>query len=409
MHMTRKNSLLLILAAAVLAGTCGRADDWPNWRGPTHNGISKESGWQNQWPEGGPKIAWRSNVGTGFSSLAISDGRLFTIGNESGKETVHCLAAESGKPIWKSSYDCPLDPNLFEGGPTSTPTVDGNSVYTISRQGQLFCFDAADGTIRWSRLLGEDPDIRIPGWGLGGSPLIDKDLLILNVGEGGMALDKTAGATVWASASQDSGYSTPLPFEFKGEDYVALSSEKNYLAVNANTGEELWRHRWMTRFGINASDPIIQGEHVFISTGYRKGATLLKWTGGYDPEVVWKEKTMNNQFNSSVLLDGFIYGIDGDSSSEETTLKCVDFMTGEERWAFPGIGAGSLMAADGKLIVLSATGELLVAPASPNGFEPMDRAQVLNGKCWTVPVLANGRIYCRNANGDLVSVDVGGK
>ena len=118
---------------------------------------------------------------------------------------------------------------------------------------------------------------------------------------------------------------------------------------------------------------------------------------------------MNNQFNSSVLLDGFIYGIDGDSNSEDTTLKCVEFMTGAEQWAYPGIGSGSLMAADGRLIVLSASGELFVAPASPKGFEPTSRAKVLDGKCWTVPVLANGRIYCRNAAGDLVCVDVGGK
>ncbi len=406
MHLTRQNRWLTVLFASMLAVNCLRAADWPNWRGPDHNGISKETGWSDQWPDAGPKINWRAKVGTGFSSVVISDRRVFTMGNENGTETVYCLSVETGKPVWTHSYDCPLDPNLFEGGPTSTPTVDDDSVYTISRQGQLFCFDVKDGTIRWQRSLEEIPDIRVPGWGFGGSPLVHKNLLILNVGEAGLALDKATGETVWTSASQDSGYSTPLPFHFKGDDYVALSSGKNYLAVNAKTGAELWRHRWMTRFGINASDPIIQGEHVFISTGYRKGATLLKWTDGYEPTEIWKEKTMNNQFNSSVLLDGFVYGIDGDSNSDETTLKCVELMTGEEQWAYPGIGSGALMAADGKLIVLSATGELIVAPASSKSFEPTSRAKVLEGKCWTVPVLANGRIYCRNAAGDLVSVDV---
>src|SRR5204863_7722662 len=153
-----------------------------------------------------------------------------------------------------------------------------------------------------------------------------------------------------------------------------------------------------------AADPIIDGDRVFISSGYGKGGALLKPNGGAEPAVLWKNKTLRSQRNAAVLVGGHLYGVDGDTN-EKATLKCVDMATGEERWSETAVGSGALMAADGKLIVLGDRGELMVAPASPEGFKPTARAQVLGGKCWTVPVLANGLIWCRNSRGDVVCVD----
>jgi len=390
--------LVFVLLVSPLAG-----EDWPCWRGPQHNGISKETGWLDQWPEKGPTIAWKASVGTGFSSVTVSGGRLYTMGNEDNTDTVYCLDAATGKQLWTHSYRCALDAKLFEGGPTSTPTVDGDGVYTLSRQGDLFCFDAATGKIRWSKNVAEEAGVRVPGWGFASSPLVQGDLLVLNVGEAGTAIEKRTGKLVWTSADRDAGYNTPVPVRRGDKLILILASGKFYHAVELATGKELWRHRWLVRFGCNAADPIVSGDRVFISSGYNRGAALLNID---EPTVVWENKDMQNQLNSSVLIDGHLYGVDGNTHGSAASLKCMELASGKVRWAHKWKGMGSLMAAGGKLIVLSEQGELIIAKASPKAFEPSARAKVLIGKCWTVPVLAQGRIYCRNADGNLVCVDV---
>jgi outer membrane protein assembly factor BamB len=397
-----KQTAAVLIAAMWLPAAA--AKDWPRWRGPQLNGISQEKGWLDQWPKDGPPVVWKTAVGVGFSSVAVAQGRLYTMGHKEGKDTVFCLDAVTGKPVWSHSYDSDLGDLNFEGGPAATPTVHDGAVYTLSHWGDLFCFDAAKGQVRWSRNLAKEDNARAPTWGFSGSPLVHEKLLLLNVGKAGMALQKDTGKLVWSSGDEEAGYSTPIPFQRGKEWFAIVSSGAGFTAVNVATGKELWEYRWLTRYGVNSADPILAGDQVFISSGYNKGCALLKMGDG-EPKEIWRNKNMRNQFNSSVLLDGFLYGIDGDTTTA-TALRCVDFKTGEVRWSKDGYGSGSVTAADGKLIVLSDEGELLVGPASSKGFTPSARARVLDGKCWTVPVLANGRIYCRNAAGDLVCLDV---
>jgi outer membrane protein assembly factor BamB len=399
-----KNLTGCLLLLGFLASGPALADDWPCWRGPRHDGISREGGWLDEWPKDGPKVLWKAEVGTGFSSVSVANGRLCTMGNRDNTDTVYCFDAVSGKKLWSHSYPAALEDKLFEGGPTSTPTIDNGRVYTLSRWGDLFCFDAADGKIVWSKNIQKDTKLRVPGWGYAGSPLIHDDMLVLNIGEAGAALEKQTGKVVWASADKDAGYSSPIPFQRGGAWFAVFSSDDAYTAVNLKTGKPAWSVRWLTRYGLNAAEPILAGEQVFLSSGYGKGGALLK-IGDKEPTEVWRNRNMRNQFNSCVLLDGFLYGIDGDTTTK-TALKCVELKSGEVRWTHEGTGSGAVTAADGKLIVLSESGELLVGKASPDGFRPTARAKVLDGKCWTVPVLANGRIYCRNARGDLVCLDV---
>lgn len=394
--------LLECLCLLLLCGIV-RADDWPHWRGPNRNGISAESAWLDRWPRGGPPVAWKANAGTGFASFAIANGRVFTTGNQNNTDRVFCFDSETGKLLWKHSYEADLGDKYFDGGTAATPSVDGNRVFTLSRWGDVFCFEAETGKIVWSKKIQKETNVRIPGWGFCGSPLVHENRLLLNIGEAGMALDKSTGRIDWKSANKDSGYSTPLPIQRNGKWLALLASGQAYLAVDLQTGREVWRVRWLTQFGVNAADPIVHGDQVFISSGYGKGAALLKLTGG-EPETVWKSKMMRNQFNSSVLLDGYLYGIDGDT--DRAGLKCVEFSTGTGKWSEPAISSGALTVANGKLIVLSERGELIVAPAASDAFNPTARAQVLGGKCWTIPVLANGRIYCRNSRGDIACVDV---
>jgi outer membrane protein assembly factor BamB len=327
------------------------------------------------------------------------------MGNSNDRDTVYCVDAKSGKEIWKHPYAAELGDKYFDGGTTGTPTVDGDRVFTLSRWGDVFCFESGSGKVVWSRNLAKDAGARVPGWGFGGSPVVHEKMLLLNVGESGMALDKDTGKTLWESVNKDAGYSTPLPCQENGKWVVLLGSEKSYLAVDLSTGKEVWRLKWLTEYGVNAPDPIPLGDKVFISSGYGKGAALLKITDKPEPEVIWKSKVLATQLNTVVLLDGFLYGLNGDAG-DNAPLKCVELATGTEKWSFPNVGTGGLIAADGKLIVTGSKGEMFIFAANPAGPKVLARAQVMGGKCWTAPVLANGLVYCRNSRGDLVCVDL---
>ncbi len=395
----------VLLVLCVLVSTPTAADDWPHWRGPQYNGISRETGWLDLWPDQGPPITWRARAGVGFSSFAAADGRLFTIGNTDDADTVWCLNAETGELIWKHAYPAPLDPNLFEGGPTSTPTISGDAVYTFSRRGDVFCLEAATGAVRWSTNVVDQTGVPIPAWGFASSPLVTDRFVVLNAGAAGMALDKRTGKVAWQSDPEEGAYATPVPFLSEGGRLGALIVSATTLsAVNVDDGSERWQYRWLTRFGVNAADPLVAGARVFISSGYGKGAALLE-PGAGEPDTHWKSRELRTQINPAVLIEGYLYGVHGDTT-DIAALRCLELATGAVQWEHEGIGSGSVFAADGRLIVLTEKGELLVARASPDRFAPTARAVVLEGKCWTAPVLANGRIYCRNAAGDIVCVDV---
>lgn len=381
-----------------------KADDWPCWRGPDHNGISKEKGWSTSWPSDGPKQLWKASVGTGFSSVSVAGGRLFTLGNRDETDTVYCFEAESGKSLWKHSYSCPLDPIYYEGGPGSTPTVDGDKLYTLSKRGHLFCFNSSDGKILWQHNLMEELPVAKPRWGFAGSPLVDGNLIAVNVGGAGAAVDKLTGKIAWRSDTNIAGYATPVPFIANGEHCAAFFSGRALIGMRLRDGNELWQFPWIERWNLNAADPLLIGNKFFIST-MGQGCALLQLTAD-SPKSVWENKAMASHFNCGVHLNGFIYGIHGNTDQPEKDLRCIKVATGEIKWKQAGVGLGSVMIADGKLIVLSDHGELLIAPVSPDGFKPMARAQVLGGKCWTTPVLANGRIYCRNAEGTLVCLNL---
>jgi len=400
-----RNRAAALCCWLILTPLLSMASDWPQWRGPDRNGISQEKDWRSDWPQDGPPIVWKANVGLGFSSISIADGRAFTAGHFDDQDRVFCLDAKSGKELWKHSYPAELGDKYFEGGTTGTPTVNGDRVYTLNRWGDVFCFEAATGKIIWNRNVAKETGIRVPGWGYGGSPAVQDNFLLLNVGEAGMALDKDTGKTLWQSADKDAGYSTPLPWQEGGKWVVLLGSEKSYMAVDLKTGKEQWLLKWLTQYGVNASDPIPNGDLIFVSTGYGKGAVLFKPAAQGEPEVIWKSKVLRTQMNSAVLVDGYLFGLDGDSG-DTAQLKCVEYASGIEKWAQPQVGTGGVMAADGKLIVMGSKGELMVFAATPTAPKVLAKAQVLGGKCWTAPVLANGFIYCRNSRGDVVCVDV---
>jgi outer membrane protein assembly factor BamB len=377
------------------------ADDWPQWRGSTRDGISHETNRIDSWPAEGPDRLWTASIGIGFSSVAVAQGRLYTLGNTNDTDTVWCLDAATGAPLWHHDYPCPLEPQYYEGGPGSTPTVEDGRVYTVGKRGQVFCFDAASGHMLWQRLLMDDPGLKKPRWGFASSALVQDDRILLNAGDAGLALNRTNGAVLWRSGIEPSGYATPVPVTLNNIPAVLIFAAKALIAVTVADGTVLWRHPWVTKWDVNSADPIVVGDRVFVSS-FDRGGALLRLRGTQPPEVLWEKQGIACQFNTAVYWNGCLYGIDGNSDAPPKDLRCIDWETGRIRWQEPGFGLGSVFIAAGQLVVLSDKGELAVANASPDRFDARARAHVIGGKCWTAPVLANGRLYCRNAAGQLL-------
>ncbi|MCL4787400.1 MAG: PQQ-binding-like beta-propeller repeat protein [Verrucomicrobia bacterium] len=399
-----KLSACCLVTLAVSLSFIAAAGDWPQWRGPDGNGISKETGWTTKWPADGPKRLWTAKVGIGFASFSVSHGRVYTTGNTDDTDTIFCFDANSGKELWKHAYPEKLDPKYYEGGTSATPTVDGDRVYSLSKQGELFCLDASKGTVIWSKNVAKELNAKLPTWGFAGSVCIEGNMALLNVGTAGAALDKKTGKVLWSSGPEEAGYSTPVVFDLRGERCVALAGKQHIYSVRLKDGTVLWRHPWKTQYDVNAADPIVSGTTMVIGSGYGHGCAALD-ISSTPPKVIWENKNLRTQLSPAALLGGYLYGADDDAYKPEATFRCVDLKTGEVKWS-EKTGYVSLLAADGKLIALTARGELLIVEATPEAFKPIARAQVIGGKCWTTPVLANGRIYCRNAAGDVVCLDV---
>ena len=398
--LTFRISLLLLWFLFLALPSPG--GDWPHWRGPQRNGISDEVLPAEALRNIGGKVRWKIEAGTGFASCSVVGDRLFTTGHQDGQDTLFCVNTGDGSTLWKYSFPSDLGDKFYEGGPGATPSVKDGRVYLLSKWGDLFCFQATNGKILWKKQLRDEAEVRVPTWGFNGSPTLVGDTIFLNVGSAGMALRQSDGKILWKSDRGDPGYSTPLPVELDSGQGLLLSNGKAYLAVDRETGRKLWSHRWITRYGVNAADPIMKNSQVFISSGYNKGCALLETSGG-KVETLWKNKNLRNQFSGSLLVGDFLYGIDGDSN-EKASLRCLDWKTGAVKWDFDQCGFGSLVAVGNQLLVLDHGGTLWVAPASPEGFQPSSKGKILDGKCWTVPVVAHGKLYARNSDGTLVCV-----
>ena len=394
--------LFLILIVLPFAA---KGADWPNWRGPNHDGISKE---QPPRPDFS-KILWRKDIGVGFSSLAVSAGRVFALGcsgeKNGNKETFYCLNAENGKPLWKDTYPAALVDYLHEGGPCASPTVDGKRVYGLSKSGRLVSYDIDSGKKHWVVDLMEKAELpRPPEWGFAASPLILGDLLIVEA-TFTCALDKNTGKEIWRSQVYKPAYGSPVAFEFEKQMYLATLKTDGVVILDAKTGKTVAFQDWRTSFRTNSTTPIVVGNKIFISTGYRRGCALYEFDGK-NLRQIYTNKNMSNHMNNSVLLGEYLYGFDGNThQAGPKQLVCMKLADGKVQWRQDGYRCGSLMAVQENLLVLGETGNLALGTASPKGFKPTTEAQILRGRCWTVPVYSGGRIYARNAAGNLVCVN----
>lgn len=393
-----------VLVGFVVAASTAAGADWPQWRGAKRDGTSATKGLAESWKKAPPRVVWKARVGTGFSSIAVSGGVAYTIGNRAGSDTVYAFDAATGKVKWKHTYRCEPAPLRHEGGPFATPTVHGGRLYTLSKKGHLFCLDAAGGRVVWKKDLTEATGTQGVNYGFASSPLVWGKLLILNAGSAGAAVNKDTGKLVWKSAPDvKPGHASPIPLAIGRKTGVLIMAKTQMSIVDPATGRVLLRKPIVgegTRI-YKIADPLVIGENVFVTATYGYVCTLLRVSGGRIGEL-WQNKNLTSKVFSPVLVDGHIV-----CTHLEKSLRCVDPASGKVKWE-QGF-AGNVIVTGGACLILSARGELILADLTGGAYKELGRVRALRGKCWTMPALSDGRVYCRNADGDLVCVEVGGR
>lgn len=382
----------LIMCMAIPAICCAvptvRAD-WPNFRGPKHDGISLETGLRTVWKEPIP-LVWEHILGSAYSSFACVKDKIYTCGTQDGQQVLTCMGAQTGRIIWQTPIERAYKDSMGDGT-RATPTVHDGRVYILGAHGRLLCCDAADGKELWSRQFHHPPT-----WGYSGSVLIEGELAILSAGKDDGALvafNRKTGDLVWKTGKDPVGYATPYPFTFTERRYVVGFLGRSAIIVEAKTGKQVWSKAWATDWDVNAAAPIFSDGYLFLTSGYRTGCSLLKLRPDGDKlaaQEVWSSKALLNKFQSCILDRGKLY------ASDQKALKCVDFLTGKEQWRVNRVKHGTLIMADGHFFLLDQDGRLQIAKVSPQGFSPLTTASILSGRCWAVSVIHQGRLYARN-------------
>lgn len=384
--------LLLALAQQALAQS---AADWPQWRGPNRDGISKETGLLMQWPAEGPPLVWKaSGAGGGYSSFSVANGKLYTMGLRGEREYVVAFDVATGKEAWSTPHGSAFR-NDRGDGPRGTPTVDGDRVYALGGSGDLTALDARTGKIVWSKnVLKEFGGSNIT-WGISESPLVLGDKVLVNPGGPGasiVALNKANGALIWKSQSDKAGYSSAIPVEVNGTTQVVFFTAERAVGLDAKDGRLLWEYGRPANNVANVATPIARANRVFISSDYGTGGGVVEIKADNKAQEVWFTKDMRNHHSSSVLIGDFLYGF------SSAILTAIRFDTGEIAWRDRSVGKGSLVYADGNLYCFSENGVVGLVEATPTGYKEKGRFRIAQGNLptWTHPVVVGGRLYLRD-------------
>jgi outer membrane protein assembly factor BamB len=384
---------------------------WTNFRGPKRDGNYEAMPVLTSWPSNGLTPIWKQPVGLGYSSFTIADGRAYTIEQRRGQEVVAAYDVATGRELWTQRWNAAYSPGDDTGdGPRSTPTWDQGRLYALGATGELRCLDANSGSVIWGKNILSDNQAPNLQWGVAGSPLIVDDKVIVLPGGANnksvVAYNKMTGAPVWKSLSDQQAYVSPMLVELGGRRQILIVSASRVLGVVPETGALLWSYPWDTSMGINVSQPIIVDKNrFFISSGYGKGAALVEVKGSgqnFTATTIWENVNMKNKFNSSVLYNGYVYGLD------EGILTCLDVNTGDRKWKGGRYGYGQVLLASGNLIVTSDSGDLALVKASPDAYTEVARFTALQGKTWNYPAIADGRLLVRNGN-EMAAYDISPK
>jgi outer membrane protein assembly factor BamB len=392
----------IFVCVSALLGVPVLAADWPQFLGPTRDGISTETGLVKSWPDKGPPVVWEREVGEGYSAPVVSGGTLVLFHRVGDQEVVEALDAATGKPRWKVGYGTKYSDLLGKGdGPRSTPLVADGKVYTLGAEGMLHCLDLKDGSKVWEKSLAKEYAMRQSYFGVGTSPIVEGGLLLVNVGARGagiVAFDRATGKEVWKATDDEASYSSPVAATIDGARHVFFFTRTGLVDLDPKAGKVRFSKRWRSRMdaSVNAAAPLAVGNQLFLSASYGTGAVLLR-VGKDGAEEVWKgDRMLSSHYNTPVRKDGYLYGIDG-RQEQGARLRCVELKTGQVKWEKEPFGCASMILADGQIIALTENGDLVLIEPTPDGYREKARAAVLkDGPCRAEIALADGRLYGRD-------------
>jgi outer membrane protein assembly factor BamB len=397
-------SLVLFTASSLMA------QDWPQFLGPNrdgqYQGVSLVQGWGRE----GPSELWRRPVGSGFAGPVVADGRLILFHRLNDHEVVEAWNAVSGEPIWRYDYVTTYRDDFgFDEGPRAVPVVVDGKVFTFGAQGHMHAFDLETGDLVWGVDTRVEFGVRKGFFGSAGSPLIDSGHVIANIGGAGagvVAFDADTGEVAWTALDDDASYSSGIRATFGGVPHAVFFTRSYLAGLDPTDGSVRFTQRWRSRLmaSVNAATPIVVDDFIFVSSAYGTGAGLFRVNGDQLDQVWISDEVMSNHYATSVYHEGHLYGFHG-RQEYSPNLRAVELQTGQVKWDIPTYGAGTITVADGRLLIIRESGELVMAEASPEAFSVIDQAQLLDPVIRAYPALANGKLYVRNEN-TLVCFDL---
>ena len=382
---------------------------WTNFRGPRRDGKYEEASISTSWPAGGLRQIWRQPVGVGHASFVVADGKAYTIEQRRSQEVVAAYDVNTGRELWTQKWNAEFTDSTGDG-PRATPTWDNGRLYALGATGELRCLDANSGAVIWGKNILSDNQAKNLPWAMAAAPLIvDDKVIVLPGGTSGksvVAYNKNNGAPVWRVLDDTQAYVSPMLVELAGRRQIVVVSASRVVGLTPENGTLLWEYAWDTDNGINVSQPImVDRNRFFISSGYGKGAALVEVKGSgnkFTASTVWENNNMKNKFNSSVLYNGYVYGLD------EGILVCLDVNTGERKWKDGRYGYGQVILAGDHLIVTSDQGDVALVKATPSQYTEVARFPAVKGQTWNYPAIAAGKLLVRNSN-EMAAFDISGK
>lgn len=398
--------------AAALAATVvtQAANDWPQYLGPSRNGIYEGPALADTWGANGPKVVWRKQVGQGFAGPAVVGNRVILFHRVGNEEVLESLDAATGNSMWRYAYPTRYRDDFgFDEGPRAVPVVADGVIYTFGAEGQLHAVDLAKGTRLWSEDTMKRFGVPKGFFGAAGSPLVEGGRVIANVGgdkAGIVAFEAKTGKVLWAATDDDASYSSGVAATIGGRRLGVFLTRDSLVGLDPASGMVQFQRRWRARIAasVNAATPIIVGDEIFVSAQYGPGAGVLRVNGSQLTDVWTSDDVLSNHYATSVFYNGYLYGFHG-RQEFGPSFRAVEFQTGTVKWSQEQFRAGSVLLAGDRLLITREGGELVLASASPQAFKPIARAQILQGVVRPYPALADGLLYVRNEN-TLVCLDL---
>jgi len=406
--------LIVLIFTIALSAQQGATSDWPQFFGPTRNGVYKGPALSEKWPAGGPKVAWRKQVGAGFAGPVVAQGRLILFHRVANSEIVESLDPATGTSQWKYEYPTTYRDDFgFDEGPRAAPVVVDGVIYTLGAEGRLSAVSLSTGKLVWGEDTMKRFGVQKGFFGTGGSPIVEDGRVIANIGgkdAGVVAFDAKTGKVLWTATNDEASYSSGIAATIGGKRSAIFLTRSNLLGLEPATGKIQFQKRWraLQAASVNAATPVVvndpMGDIIFISAEYGPGAGAFRISGSTLQPLWTSDETLNNHYSTSVYRDGILYGFHGRQEYGQN-LRAVDLRTGKVRWDQERFLAGSILLAGERLLILRETGELILAEASPLAFKPIARAMVLPAVVRPFPALAGGFLYARNEK-TLICLDL---